>query len=52
MAPGGWKFGKAAGAFLEWQFCGNFTAKSIVIDPKFPGSLVQDIWNVTSKHMS
>jgi hypothetical protein len=51
FAPGGGKFGKAAVAFLEWQLRGNSTAKSIVMDPKSPGSLVQDKWNVTSRNM-
>jgi hypothetical protein len=46
----GGKFGKAAVAYLEWQFRGDAKSKAICLDPKAPGSLVSDKWNVTFKN--
>jgi hypothetical protein len=51
MGPNGGKFAKAAVAFLEWQFRNNETAHKKFADPKSPGSLVSDNWNVTMKNM-
>lgn len=52
-ATNGGKFGKAAVAFLEWQFRGNDTAKAILQDGKAPGSLVSESWkNITYKNWS
>jgi hypothetical protein len=45
----GGKFGKAVLAFLEWNFRGDEKSKAICLDPKSPGSLVSDNWNVTAK---
>jgi hypothetical protein len=44
------KFGKAAVAFLEWQFRGNEAAKKKWLNPDADGSFVKDNWNVTSKN--
>ncbi|KAE9378840.1 hypothetical protein N431DRAFT_460164 [Stipitochalara longipes BDJ] len=49
-ATNGGKFGKAAVSYLQWQFRGNATSKAICQDPKAPGSLVADNWNVTYKN--
>ncbi|KAE9365936.1 hypothetical protein N431DRAFT_351469 [Stipitochalara longipes BDJ] len=49
-ATNGGKFGKAAVAYLQWQFRGNTTAQAICQDTKTPGSLVSDNWNVTYKN--
>ncbi|KAF2423491.1 hypothetical protein EJ08DRAFT_701142 [Tothia fuscella] len=48
-STGGGKFGKAAVAFLEWQFRGDARAKAKFTDPASEGSLVKDNWNVTTK---
>ena len=47
---GGGKAGKAAVAYLQWQFRGNGTAKEICLDAKKQGSLISDKWNVTYKN--
>jgi len=49
-STGGGKFGKAAVAFLEWQFRGDQKAKLKFTDPNSEGSLVKDNWNVTMKN--
>jgi hypothetical protein len=49
-ATNGGKFGKAAVAYLQWQFRGNATSKAICQDAKAPSSLVADNWNVTYKN--
>lgn len=49
-STGGGKFGKAAVAFLEWQFRGDVKAKLKFTDPASEGSLVKDNWNVTHKN--
>ncbi|KAH6667933.1 hypothetical protein B0J14DRAFT_567283 [Halenospora varia] len=49
-ATNGGKFGKAAVAYLQWQFRGNTTAKAVCQDAKAPGSLVSNNWNVTYKN--
>ncbi|KAL2074982.1 hypothetical protein VTL71DRAFT_8762 [Oculimacula yallundae] len=49
-ATNGGKFGKAAVAYLEWQFRKNETAKAICQNPKAASSLAVDKWNVTSKN--
>ncbi|KAF4629095.1 hypothetical protein G7Y89_g9056 [Cudoniella acicularis] len=46
----GGKFGKAAVAYLQWQFRDNTTAKAVCQDGKVPGSMVSDNWNVTYKN--
>lgn len=50
FATNGGKAGKAAVAYLQWQFRGNETAKAICLDSKKQGSLVSDKWNVTYKN--
>jgi len=47
-ATNGGKFGKAAVAYLEWQWRDNATAKAIILDPASKGSLVKDNWSVES----
>jgi hypothetical protein len=50
-ASNGGKEGKAALAFLEWQFRGDAKSKSILLDEKSPGSLASDNWqNITYKN--
>jgi hypothetical protein len=49
-ATNGGNFGKAAVAYLQWQFSGNATSKAIYQDVKAPESLVADNWNVTFKN--
>ncbi|KAG4437293.1 hypothetical protein IFR05_007231 [Cadophora sp. M221] len=49
-ATNGGKFGKAAVAYLQWQFRRNETAKAICQNAKAQGSLVSDKWNVTYKN--
>jgi len=48
QATNGGKFGKAAVAYLEWQWRGNATSKSAIFDPQSAGSLVKDNWTVES----
>jgi hypothetical protein len=52
QATNGGKAGKAAVAYLEWQFRNDTKSKSILLDPKSTGSLVSDHWNVTYKNWS
>lgn len=47
-ATNGGKFGKAAVAYLEWQWRDNATAKATILDPASPKSLVKDNWVVES----
>lgn len=47
-ATNGGKYGKAAVAYLEWQYRNNATAKSIILDKNSPASLVKDNWTVES----
>lgn len=49
-AENGGKFGKAAVAYLQWQFRGNETAKAVILDPKSPRSLVSENWTVDFKN--
>jgi len=49
-ATNGGKFGKAAVAYLQWQFRGNTTSQAILQNAKAAGSLVSDNWNVTYKN--
>ncbi|ORX95929.1 hypothetical protein BCR34DRAFT_549552 [Clohesyomyces aquaticus] len=49
-ATNGGKFGKAAVAYLEWQWRNNATAKAIILDPTSPSSLVKDNWTVESAY--
>ncbi|CZS95643.1 hypothetical protein WAI453_001522 [Rhynchosporium graminicola] len=49
-ATNGGKEGKAAVAYLNWQYRNNATSKAILLDPKAHGSLVADKWNVTYKN--
>jgi hypothetical protein len=46
-ATNGGKFGRAAVAYLEWQYRGNATSKAVLLDPASRGSLVSDHWNVS-----
>jgi hypothetical protein len=47
-ATNGGKFGKAAVAYLEWQWRANETAKAVILDPQSKNSLVKDNWTVQS----
>ncbi|KAF2750008.1 hypothetical protein M011DRAFT_475325 [Sporormia fimetaria CBS 119925] len=47
-ATNGGKQGKAAVAYLEWQWRGNMTARDVILKPESPGSLVKDNWVVES----
>jgi hypothetical protein len=49
-AANGGKAGKAAVAYLQWQFRDDPKARAICLDPKSPGSLVSDNWAVTYKN--
>ncbi|KAF2397178.1 hypothetical protein EJ06DRAFT_461085, partial [Trichodelitschia bisporula] len=49
FAKNGGKFGKAVSSFLEWTFRGDQKSKAICLDPKAPGSLVSENWNVSAK---
>ena len=49
-AANGGKQGKAAVAYLEWQFRNNETAKAKLLTPSTPGSLVSDKWTVEYKN--
>jgi len=49
-AANGGKFGKAAVAYLEWQFRNNATAKSICLDKGAASSLSADKWDVKYKN--
>ena len=51
-ATNGGKFGKAVVAYLEWQWRGNATAKSVLFEPSSAGSLVSDKWTVEYKNWS
>jgi hypothetical protein len=51
-ATNGGKAGKAAVAYLEWQFRDDQAAKAKLLDPKAPGSLVSDNWTVEFKNWS
>ncbi|KAF2876383.1 Alpha/Beta hydrolase protein [Massariosphaeria phaeospora] len=51
-ATNGGKFGKAAVAYLEWQWRNNATAKAILLDAQSPGSLVKDNWVVEHANWS
>jgi hypothetical protein len=51
-ATNGGKFGKAAVAYLEWQWRNNATAKSVILDPNSANSLVKDKWVVESANWS
>jgi len=51
-ATNGGKFGRAAVAFLEWQFRNVSAAKSMFMDPTSKDSLVNNNWNVTSRNFS
>jgi hypothetical protein len=46
QATNGGKFGKAAVAYLEWQWRNNETSKKVILDPQSEGSLVKDNWVV------
>lgn len=46
QATNGGKFGKAAVAYLEWQWRGNVTSKAVIFDAQSAGSLVKDNWTV------
>jgi hypothetical protein len=48
-APNAGKFGKAAVAFLDWQFRGKENSKRKFVDPLSEGSFVKDNWNITMK---
>jgi hypothetical protein len=49
-ATNGGKFGKAAVAYLEWQWRGDVKAKAVIMDKSSPGSLVSDNWTVEYKN--
>ncbi|KAK4207695.1 hypothetical protein QBC37DRAFT_405979 [Rhypophila decipiens] len=49
-ATNGGKQGKAAVAYLQWQFRNDQASKAILLDPKAPGSLVSDKWTVEYKN--
>jgi len=51
VAPNAGKFGKAAVAFLDWQFRGKEDSKKRFVDPLSEGSFVKDHWNVTMKNI-
>ncbi|KAL8288396.1 hypothetical protein RB597_000488 [Gaeumannomyces tritici] len=51
-ATNGGKFGKAAVAYLQWQFRKDEKSKQILLDAKSPGSLVSDKWTVEHKNWS
>ncbi|KAL8377423.1 hypothetical protein RB595_008211 [Gaeumannomyces hyphopodioides] len=51
-ATNGGKFGKAAVAYLQWQFRKDEKSKQILLDAKTPGSLVTDKWTVEYKNWS
>jgi len=48
----GGKAGKAAVAYLEWQFRGDAKSKAILLEPTSAGSLVSDKWTVDFKNWS
>jgi hypothetical protein len=48
----GGKYGKASVALFEWVFRGNQQGKAMWTDPKSPGSMVAEGWNVTHKHFN
>lgn len=52
QATNGGKFGKAAIAYLNWQWRDNGTAKAIILDPESAGSLVKDNWVVEHANWS
>jgi hypothetical protein len=49
-ATNGGKFGKAAVAFLQWQFRNDTKAKATCLDKGLPSSLSSDKWDVKYKH--
>ncbi|KAI1854732.1 hypothetical protein JX265_002369 [Neoarthrinium moseri] len=49
-ATNGGKFGKAAVAYLQWQYRNDAKSKAVLLDPASQGSLVSDHWNVTYKN--
>ncbi|KAH9905153.1 hypothetical protein F4778DRAFT_695755 [Xylariomycetidae sp. FL2044] len=49
-ATNGGKFGKAAVAYLQWQYRNDEAAKAILLDSEAEGSLVSQNWNVTYKN--
>ncbi|CAI4219571.1 unnamed protein product [Parascedosporium putredinis] len=52
QATNGGKFGKAAVAYLQWQFRDDEASKAICLDPEAEGSLVSDNWEVEFKNWS
>ncbi|KAH7121035.1 hypothetical protein B0J11DRAFT_551546 [Dendryphion nanum] len=52
QATNGGKFGKAAVAYLEWQWRENATAKAVILEPQSAKSLVKDNWVVESANWS
>ncbi|KAI1343447.1 hypothetical protein F5Y15DRAFT_427834 [Xylariaceae sp. FL0016] len=51
-ATNGGKFGKAAVAYLEWQYRADTTSRAVLLNPESDGSLVSQHWNVTYKNWS
>jgi hypothetical protein len=45
----GGKYGKASVALFEWFFRGDAKGKAMWTDPKSPGSLVSQNWNISIK---
>ncbi|PKS12986.1 hypothetical protein jhhlp_000327 [Lomentospora prolificans] len=52
QATNGGKFGKAAVAYLQWQFRDDETSKAICLDPEAEGSLVSDNWDIEFRNWS
>jgi len=50
IAKNGGKQGKAAVAYLEWQFRDDKKSKAIILDPTSPNSLVKDNWTIEHKN--
>lgn len=49
-ATDGGKFGKAAVAYLEWQFRDDAASKDVCLEANSEGSLVSDNWAVEFKN--
>jgi hypothetical protein len=49
-APSGGKFGKAAVAYLKWQFKDDAESKKAFLDKN--SSLIKDGWNITTRNWS
>lgn len=49
-ATNGGKFGKAAVAYLEWQFRDDASARDVCLEADSAGSLVSDNWDVEFKN--